>query len=144
MRSLLVIAAGKPPKRIGGFAATPPANSLPKRVSMDMVVGMFVTRSLTITAEVLSLIARIDEFKGAWRSTGTIAPERLQALRHVATIENIGSSMARRRWPPSAQPRLETSLVTTMRFPRQSGFPFSLLRVVPVDSPVAVKRACGV
>jgi hypothetical protein len=105
---------------------------------------MFVTHTLTITPEVLSLIARIDEFKGAWRSTGTIAPTRLQALRHVATIESIGSSMARRRWPPSAQPRLEASLAITMRFPRQSGFPFSLLRVVPVDSPVAAKRACGV
>jgi Fic family protein len=59
---------------------------------MDRVVGKFVTHTLTITPEVLSLIARIDEFKGAWRSTGTIAPERLQALRHVATIESIGSS----------------------------------------------------
>jgi hypothetical protein len=41
---------------------------------------------LTITPEVLSLIARIDEFKGASRSTGTSAPARLQALRHVATM----------------------------------------------------------
>ena len=48
--------------------------------------------SLKITPEVLSLIARIDEFKGAWRALGTLAPDRLQALRRVATIESIGSS----------------------------------------------------
>lgn len=38
------------------------------------------------------LIAEIDEFKGAWRALGTLAPERLGALRRVATIESIGSS----------------------------------------------------
>ena len=48
--------------------------------------------SLKITPEVLSLIARIDEFKGAWRALGTLAPDRLLALRRVATIESIGSS----------------------------------------------------
>jgi Fic family protein len=50
------------------------------------------TDSIQITPELLALIAEIDEFKGAWRALGTIAPERLKALRHVATIENIGSS----------------------------------------------------
>lgn len=30
--------------------------------------------------------------KGAWRAWGTLAPERLNALRRVATIESIGSS----------------------------------------------------
>lgn len=48
--------------------------------------------SLIITPEILSLISRIDEFRGAWRAMGTIAPERLTALRRVATIESIGSS----------------------------------------------------
>lgn len=48
--------------------------------------------SITITPEILSLIAEIDEFKGAWRALGTLAPERLSALRRVATIESIGSS----------------------------------------------------
>ena len=48
--------------------------------------------SLHITPEVLRLIARIDEFKGAWRALGTLAPDRLSALRRVATIESIGSS----------------------------------------------------
>jgi Fic family protein len=53
---------------------------------------MFRTNTLQITPEVLGLIARIDEFKGAWRALGTLAPERLSALRRVATIESIGSS----------------------------------------------------
>lgn len=48
--------------------------------------------SLQITPEMLSLVAEIDEFKGAWRALGTLAPERLSALRRVATIESIGSS----------------------------------------------------
>jgi Fic family protein len=45
-----------------------------------------------ITPEILSLIAEIDEFKGAWRALGRIAPDRLSSLRRVATIESIGSS----------------------------------------------------
>ena len=48
--------------------------------------------SLQITPSILGLIARIDEFKGAWRALGALAPERLIALRRVATIESIGSS----------------------------------------------------
>lgn len=50
------------------------------------------TDTLRITPEILSLIAEIDEFKGAWRAIGRIAPERLSSLRRVATIESIGSS----------------------------------------------------
>ena len=53
---------------------------------------MLQTDTLQITPEVLSLIARIDEFKGTWRALGRLAPERLSALRRVATIESIGSS----------------------------------------------------
>jgi Fic family protein len=53
---------------------------------------MLHLESLQITPEVLSLIARIDEFKGAWRALGSLAPDRLLALRRVATIESIGSS----------------------------------------------------
>src|SRR5213596_1898200 len=47
---------------------------------------------LKITPEILGFIAELDEFKGAWRALGTLAPERLSALRRVATIESIGSS----------------------------------------------------
>ncbi len=53
---------------------------------------MLNTDTIHITPEILALIAEIDEFKGAWRALGTLAPERLKALRHVATIESIGSS----------------------------------------------------
>ena len=48
--------------------------------------------TLQITPEMLNLIAEIDEFKGSWRALGTLAPERLAALKKVATIESIGSS----------------------------------------------------
>ena len=53
---------------------------------------MLRTDTIQITPEMLALVAKIDEFKGAWRALGTLAPERLLALRRVATIESIGSS----------------------------------------------------
>lgn len=53
---------------------------------------MIQSDTIQITPDILTLIARIDEFKGAWRALGTLAPDRLQALRRVATIESIGSS----------------------------------------------------
>ncbi len=48
--------------------------------------------SLRITPEFLGLIAEIDEFKGAWLALGRLEPARMSRLRHVATIESIGSS----------------------------------------------------
>ena len=53
---------------------------------------MIQVATLQITPQILGLIAELDEFKGAWRALGTLAPERLSALRRVATIESIGSS----------------------------------------------------
>lgn len=53
---------------------------------------MIQIHTLRITPNFLSIIAEIDEFKGAWRALGSLAPERLSALRRVATIESIGSS----------------------------------------------------
>jgi len=53
---------------------------------------MINSDTIQITPEILGLIAKIDEFKGAWRALGTMAPDRLSALRRVATIESIGSS----------------------------------------------------
>ena len=50
------------------------------------------TPTLTITPEMLTLIAELDEFKGTWRAISTLAPDRLAALRKMATIESIGSS----------------------------------------------------
>jgi Fic family protein len=53
---------------------------------------MIRSDAVQITPEILSLIAGIDEFKGAWRALGSLAPDRLSALLRVATIESIGSS----------------------------------------------------
>lgn len=59
---------------------------------MDGEMELLNTATVRITPEILSLIAEIDEFKGAWRAIGRIAPERLSNLRRVATIESVGSS----------------------------------------------------
>jgi hypothetical protein len=65
-----------------------------------------------------ALVAEIDEFTGAWRALGTLAPERLSALRRVATIESIAALWSKRtllyfsdlcaalRFPPSLAARL--------------------------------------
>ena len=53
---------------------------------------MLNTNTIVVTQELLALLSEVDEFKGAWRALSTIAPERLKALRHVATVESIGSS----------------------------------------------------
>jgi Fic family protein len=53
---------------------------------------MYDIRNVIITAEILKLIADIDEFKGRWRVIETLAPERLISLRRIATIESVGSS----------------------------------------------------
>jgi Fic family protein len=60
---------------------------------MGVISGaMLRSDTLRISPEILGLVAGIDEFKGAWRALGTLAPDRLSALRRVATIESIGSS----------------------------------------------------
>src|SRR5450830_1154473 len=61
-------------------------------VNGSIIGCMIKSNSLQITPEILNLISKIDEFKGAWRTLGTLAPDRLSALRRVATIESIGSS----------------------------------------------------
>src|SRR6202046_678318 len=53
---------------------------------------MLAIETIQITADLLEILSEIDEFKGAWRALGTIAPDRLNALRRVATIESIGPS----------------------------------------------------
>lgn len=47
---------------------------------------------ISITSQLLKLIAEIDEFKGQWSMLKLLSPERLQALRTLATIESVGSS----------------------------------------------------
>jgi len=61
-------------------------------VYSGMYSGMIKTDTIQITPELLACLSEVDEFKGAWRALGTLAPERLNALRRVATIESIGSS----------------------------------------------------
>lgn len=48
--------------------------------------------TITIDATVLNFIAELDEFKGRWEMLGRLAPDTLQLLRRVATIESVGSS----------------------------------------------------
>ena len=67
-------------------------NGLTKWMKSDVFSDMITTKSLFITPEMLTLTAQIDEFKGAWQALGSIAPQRLSALRRVATIESVGSS----------------------------------------------------
>ena len=61
---------------------------------MGIIVGMALPdpKSLGIRPEILNLIGEIDEFKGRWSATQALAPDRLAALRQVATIESVGSS----------------------------------------------------
>ncbi len=47
---------------------------------------------LVLTADLVKLVAEIDEFKGRWAALGQLSPERLTALRKVATVESVGSS----------------------------------------------------
>jgi hypothetical protein len=37
------------------------------------------TETIQITAELLNLLSEVDEFKGAWRALGTLAPLRVNA-----------------------------------------------------------------
>ena len=50
---------------------------------------MLRTDNIQITTDLLALFAEIEEFKGAWKALGILAPERLLALRRVSTIDSI-------------------------------------------------------
>jgi Fic family protein len=57
------------------------------------VESVYVSRrKYQVTPEIVAFVAKIDEFKGTWRTLGTRTPDRLSTLRRVATIESIGSS----------------------------------------------------
>jgi len=56
----------------------------------DMPLDPF--KNLMLTPEVLRLVGEIDEFKGAWKALGTLAPDRLATLRRIATVESVGAS----------------------------------------------------
>ena len=53
---------------------------------------MFENLDIKINNQMLTIISEIDEFKGSWKLLGQMAPEKLQALKKVATIESVGSS----------------------------------------------------
>ncbi|MBA3721031.1 MAG: Fic family protein [Parachlamydiaceae bacterium] len=59
---------------------------------MGIFLDIVSSDSIIITPEMLNLISEIDEFKGAWQQLGRLTPDRLSALKRVATIESIGSS----------------------------------------------------
>jgi Fic family protein len=48
--------------------------------------------NVKITHEVLAVISELDSFKVSWKFFGKLSPEKLSALKKVATIESIGSS----------------------------------------------------
>jgi Fic family protein len=56
----------------------------------DMPLDPF--KNLVLTPDLLRLVGDIDEFKGAWRAFGTLAPDRLATLRQIATVESVGAS----------------------------------------------------
>jgi len=47
---------------------------------------------INITKDILRLVAEVDEFKGEWKALENLAPDRLKALKKIATIESVGSS----------------------------------------------------
>lgn len=57
-----------------------------------MDISLLKLQPITITTEILKAISEIDEFKGKWQATQDLAPDRLDSLKHIATIEIVGSS----------------------------------------------------
>ncbi len=53
---------------------------------------MFENLDIKFNSQMLSIISEIDEFKGSWKLWQQMSPEKLQALKKVATIESVGSS----------------------------------------------------
>jgi Fic family protein len=49
-------------------------------------------KNLILTPDLLRLVGEIDEFKGAWKALGSLAPDRLATLRQIATVESVGAS----------------------------------------------------
>ncbi|OMP72356.1 hypothetical protein BV900_10605 [Agrobacterium tumefaciens] len=51
-------------------------------MGIDGEMEFLKTATVRIKPEILSLVAEIEEFKGARRAVGQTAPERLSSLRH--------------------------------------------------------------
>ena len=72
-----------------------PVNTrLPNWVFTDIFADMRLDplKNLVLTSDLLRLVGEIDEFKGAWKAFGNLAPDRLATLRRVATVESVGAS----------------------------------------------------
>jgi Fic family protein len=54
--------------------------------------GFHPFKYTSFTPDLLRLVGEIDEFKGAWKALGNLAPDRLATLRRVATVESVGAS----------------------------------------------------
>jgi len=48
--------------------------------------------NISLAQDLVKLVAEIDEFKGRWEALKNLSPDRLNALRKVATVESVGSS----------------------------------------------------
>src|SRR5947208_13787530 len=61
---------------------------------LGIIAGMPLDpfKNLILTPDVLRLVGDIDEFKGAWKALGSLAPDRLATLRQIATVESVGAS----------------------------------------------------
>ena len=49
-------------------------------------------KNILITPQMLTAIAELDEYKGAWAGFANLRPEQFKTLRRVSTIESVGSS----------------------------------------------------
>lgn len=49
-------------------------------------------KKIDILPELQDFIDKIDQFKMSWHESSNLMPEQLKVLRHVATIESVGSS----------------------------------------------------
>ena len=56
---------------------------------MDMEL---IEKKINITTRILKLISELEEFKGSFSSLSNLAPDKLNSLKKIATIESIGSS----------------------------------------------------
>lgn len=107
-------------------------------------MAMLRTDSLAITPEMLALIAEIDEFKGAWRALGRLAPERLRQLRKIATIESVGSSTRIEgaklsdREVETLLGRLQTASFTTRDEQEVAGYAVTMDTVISSHAAIAI------
>jgi Fic family protein len=100
--------------------------------------------SIPISAEMLRLVSEIDEFKGHWRAWQALTPDRLKGLRHVATIESIGSSTRIEgsrlsdREVEALLSRLETQYFATRDEQEVAGYAFVMEQVFAHASEIPV------